>query len=473
MMKQRLTIIIWLCTGLLALASFNQTVLAKNNNKISITVNHMDIAELYEMLSRQNKVNILLSDGVESEVSVNLYNVSVKEAIYAVAQAAGYVVERHNNSYIISKSDTAGKTIAGGLKQIRTYKIQYSNIKKVADILENHLSRFGQIDILEERGILLVEDLPDFLDQIEPILLDLDHEPAQILIEARILNITLDDSQDLGVDWSRTFTSKDGKGSFGNNGFAESIVSAAASGAVAGPPGFFFTYMNDKIEVTLTALNKKGKVQALSTPKLLALEHQEAQVIIGERTGYRVTTTINQVTQESVQFIESGVILKVTPSIDRFGRIMMDIHPEVSKTTLKDGIPSLTTTEVSTRLLVQDGQTAFIGGLIRNDLTSDHSGVPLLEDIPIIGALFSKSNDFSSKTETVVIIKPQIIRPEQFSLITHKPQERIEHFDQKIDNNAQHIDDFLTDKTKLTWDSLSSKFKSLTKPDSTQEGSHK
>ena len=446
-MKKQLFILIWFCCSVLAATLTANIAIAKGKtNDISITVKHMDLAEIYEMLSRQNKVNILLSDGVEGEVSVNLYNVSVKEAIYAIAQAAGFVVERNKKYYIISKSDSVGKTIAGGLKQIRTYKIQYSSINKVAEILENHLSRFGQIDILEERSILVVEDLPSFLDQIEHILLDLDHEPAQILIEARILNITLDDTQDLGVNWSRTYTSEDGKGSFGANGFAESLVSAAASGAVAGPPGFFFTYMNDKIEVTLTALSKKGKVQALSTPKLLALEHQEAQVIIGERTGYRVTTTINQVTQESVEFIESGVILKVTPSIDRFGRIMMEIHPEVSKTTLKDGIPSLTTTEVSTRLLVQDGQTAFIGGLIRNDMTSDHDGVPFLEDIPFIGGLFSKSSEFISKTETVVVIRPQIIRQGQFPLITDKPRAKIEQFNRKIDKNAKDIDDFLDRK---------------------------
>ena len=452
-MKQKLIILTWLFIGILTTTLTENIAFAKSKtNDISITVKHMDIAELYEMLSRQNKVNILLSDGVEGEVSVNLYNVSIKEAIHSIAQAAGFVVERHNKNYYISKSDTAGQTIAGGLKQIRTYKIQYSSINKVAEILENHLSRFGQIDILEERGVLVVEDLPGFLDQIEDILLDLDHEPAQILIEARILNITLDDTQDLGVDWSRAFTSKEGKGSFGTTGFAESIVSAAASGAVAGPPGFFFTYLNDKIEVTLTALSKKGKVQALSTPKLLALEHQEAQVIIGERTGYRVTTTINQVTQESVEFIESGVILKVTPSIDRFGRIMMEIHPEVSKTTLKDGIPSLTTTEVSTRLLVKDGQTAFIGGLIRNDMTSDHDGVPFLEDIPLIGALFSKSSDFISKTETVVVIRPQIIRSGQFSLITDEPKTKIENFNKRVDKNTEDIDEFLDSKYKLPWD---------------------
>ena len=103
-----------------------------------------------------------------------------------------------------------------------------------------------------------------------------------------------------------------------------------------------------------------GRVRTLSTPKLLALEHEEAEVIIGDRIGYRVTTTINQVTTESIEFLESGIILNVQPYVDRNGRIMMDIHPEVSTGTItNDGMPNQTTTEVTTQLLADDGQTIF------------------------------------------------------------------------------------------------------------------
>jgi len=160
----------------------------------------------------------------------------------------------------------------------------------------------------------------------------------------------------------------------------------------------------------LNVLNEKGRVRTLSTPKLLALENQEASVIIGERQGYRVTTTINQVTTESVEFLESGVILNVIPSVDGQGRILMEIHPEVSTGTIQAGIPDKSTTEVTTVLLAEDGQTIFIGGLIKNSTDYQRNGLPVLGDIPVMGRLFSDIEEKVGMTETVVLITPYLIK---------------------------------------------------------------
>ena len=139
----------------------------------------------------------------------------------------------------------------------------------------------------------------------------------------------------------------------------------------------------------LDALEIRGRLRTLSTPKLLALENEEAAVIIGDRRGYRVTTTINQVTTESIEFLESGVILRVTPSVDAQGQIMLEVHPEVSTGTVDtNGIPSQTTTEVTTRLLVPNGQTIFLGGLIRHTSTQDQQRVPVLGRIPGLRKIF-------------------------------------------------------------------------------------
>lgn len=410
---------------------------------ISISLKETNIAELFEMLSRQNKVNILLAKGVEGAISVNLYDITVDEAIYAIAEAAGYAVERVKNGYLIALRDTAGKTIANGFKEVRTYKIQYSDPKNVTTILKNYLSRYGRIDLLEDRKILVVEDLPEFVTHIDSLLAQLDREPAQILIEAKILKITLDDTQKFGLDWTKTFTAGGGQGNVGSDHELTRKALNLATGVAAGPPGLFFNYFNKNIEVQLNFLSTKNKVRTLSTPKLLALEQEEAQVIIGDRKGYKTTTTINQVTTENIQFLESGVILNVTPYIDRFGRIMMEIHPEVSKGELneKTGIPNQDTTEVTTRVLVEDGQTIFIGGLISNSITSDHQGIPILEDIPILGYLFAKEDDRTANTETVVLIKPQIIRPHNMALIA-SPDTQVEKFSETAKEKSKKIDNF-------------------------------
>ena len=216
-----------------------------------------------------------------------------------------------------------------------------------------------------------------------------------------------------------------------------------AIGAGGGPAGMFFNYFSKNIEVQLNLLSKKDRVRTLSSPRLLALEHHEAEVIIGDRKGYSVTTTINQVTTESVQFLESGVILRVTPSIDHFGRVMLDIHPEVSIGTVNPdtGIPDQTTTEVTTRVLVEDGETVFIGGLIGTSVSNDHQGVPFLEDIPLLGYLFASENPRAKNTETIVMIKPQIIQHDNYQLLT-RPRNRIEKFEESRKKEVQIVDDF-------------------------------
>ena len=146
-------------------------------------------------------------------------------------------------------------------------------------------------------------------------------------------------------------------------------------------------------------------------------------------------------TTESIQFLSSGVILKVTPYIDRQGRIMMEIHPEVSAATIVDGIPNLKTTEVNTSLLVEDGQMIFIGGLINNNLSDGYQGVPFLEDIPLLGYLFSKDTWKSSSTETIVLIKPQLIHPDNMHLITHNNDKSTEFLD-KSQEKAGEVDYF-------------------------------
>jgi len=388
---------------------------AANNDfgekRVSISVRDTSIQEVLELLSRKDQVNILIGKNVTGNVSVNLYEVTLEEAINAIAIASGYVVEHSNGTYMILDRKDAGMDTVSGNTAIRSFKIQYSDPKTVADILTKHLSRYGKITRLDERRLLIIEDLPEFLDRIQKLLIDIDREPPQILIEAKILEVTLNDSESFGLNWKRLFDTSIGAGDVGTTGFA-SLDNGVPS------TGFFFTLVNSNIETTLTALSTEGRLRTLSTPKLLALENQEAEVVIGDRIGYKVTTTTNQVTTESIEFLESGVILKVTPSVDGSGRVLMDIHPEVSTGELVNGIPSQKTTEVTTLLLAENGQSIFIGGLMKNSKNKERSSVPILGKIPLLGRLFSRTTDIDINTETVVLITPYIIDENTQGLLT-------------------------------------------------------
>lgn len=417
----------------------NNDVQMQRDGNISISVQSTDLSEVYEMLSMEGNVNILLGSGVSGDVSVNLYDVTIEEAIRSIATAAGFAVEYTNGHYYIMPHDEAGKEHVGGITDLKTYRVQYTDPEQIADILNKHLSRYGKITALSERRLLVVEDLPDFLSRIEVLLHELDRQPKQILIEARVMEVALDDTETFGIDWNRMFTlDKDTKDptdiSFGIQGLA-----------TPGSPGFFFSLINPNITAALNALDAKGRVRTLSTPKLLALEHEEAEVIIGDRTGYLVTTTINQVTTESVAFLESGVILRVKSFVDQSGKIKMEIHPEVSTATVNNNIPSLSTTEVTTNFLADDGQTIFIAGLMRNSTSKRREGVPVLSDVPLIGKAFSNSEDITINTETVVMITPHIVEAGD-DLFMIENASKVERVEKQLEEDRENVVEELEQK---------------------------
>ena len=406
-------------TGTPAAAPSPALIQAEGDERFTLNFRNMPIEEVFELLSRKDKVNIIVSKGVSGPVSVNLYRVTLKEAIQSVANAAGYWVEMRNGDYVILTKDPSFE-LPGSSMQIKTLKVQYSDTKQIADLLTKYMSRYGKITPLIGRKLIVVEDLPAFVERIERLLEQLDAPPKQIMIEARILEITLDENERFGIDWKRIFflnnSTSSPSGSIGTSGLANGT--AAAPGQ-----GFFFSFLDSKLSLFFSALATAGRVRTLSTPKLLALENQESKVIIGDSTGYKVTTTINLVTTETVQFLESGVILKVIPSVDQRGRVLLKIQPEVSSASLLAGIPSKKSIQVTTELICDDGQSIFIGGLIKARGTTERDGVPILKDLPVLGRLFSSTFDAVGTAETVVIITPYIVS--QPSDLARESEERV------------------------------------------------
>jgi type II secretory pathway component GspD/PulD (secretin) len=403
--------------------------------RISVNFRATPIEEVFDMLSRKDNINIILSRGVTGTVSVNLYNVTVREAIYRVAQASGYWVEERNGDYIMYTKDAA--LDYPGATQIKTFKVQYSDVKQVADIVSKYVSRQGKVTPLIGRKLIVVEDLPGFADRIAKLLEELDVPPRQVLIEAKILEVVLDDSERFGINWRQVFgaTGDTASGSFGTAGLA--------SGTAAAPgTGFFFSViLSERLDAFFTALATKGRVRTLATPKLLALENQEAKTVIGDSTGYRVTTTINLVTTESVQFLESGVILKVTPSVDQRGRVLMKVHPEVSTASLAAGVPSKKSTEVTTELVCEDGQSIFIGGLIKSGSLREREGVPGAMNLPLIGALFRNRTESVTYTETIVLITPYVVTdPRQAQGFSDEQARRVQQSSDMIEEHRRKFD---------------------------------
>jgi general secretion pathway protein D len=225
------------------------------------------------------------------------------------------------------------------------------------------------------------------------------------LIEVTIAEITLDDSTQLGVEWEF------GKGT-GNidTNFAASIGSAGLKYALG---------VTDKWYMALNALASKNKVNILSSPSVLASDNKEARIDITTEipvasSEYLYSTTTEPVSQTSIQYRDTGVILSVTPHINERGLVTMELAQEVSEKADNVQVggkdyPSFFKRAVETSLTVQHGQTIVIGGLIKETASKGSSGLPWLVRIPIIRYLFGNEKDSISKTELIILITPHVI----------------------------------------------------------------
>jgi type II secretory pathway component GspD/PulD (secretin) len=408
----------------------------QSERRITLAMNAAPLADVMNMIARQERVNILLSEDVDVKVSFNVYDLTIDDAITAIATAAGYAVERRGGKYFIVERDDAGHYATSDLTQVRTYKVHYGKPVEIQNMLMPYLSRAGKISALADRMLITIEDAPDFLQRFDRLVREIDQRPQQILIEAKILEVTLSAEDSYGIDWSDLFSHRDSTGTYGTRGLLE----AGSSGTT----GFFLTLGNDQLQLLFNALETRGRVRTLSTPKLLALENREASVIIGDRRGYQVTTTINQVTSETIQFLESGVILRVTPQIAPDGTVMLEVHPEVSTGNVDaNGIPSQVTTAVTTQLIVPSGRTVFIGGLIKHSGTLAQAGVPLLRRVPGLRRLFSNEARTETNSETIVLMTPYVVN-DFGAAWTAEPLERIDSTKAEAEGDAKTLESDVT-----------------------------
>ncbi len=416
-------------------------VLGESGPRLTMGMRDASLNEVMEMLARQHRVNILLADDVDAEVSFSLYDVSLDDAVRSIASAAGYMVEKRKQTYFILPEDQAGKAPGSGFTVVKAIPVRYTDAAELETKLGDYLSDFGKITAVPDRKLLMVEDQPGYVYRIAQLLEELDRRPHQVLIEAKLLEVRLNDEESFGIDWAAFFSLGNGEASGGLQG--------VGSPGTSGTAGFFFDILDSDYEVAIRALERDGRVRNLASPKVVTLENKEAEVIIGDRQGYAVTTTINQVTSESIEFLESGVILRVTPNIDDSGQILLTIHPEVSNGTVDDrGIPSQTTTEVTTQLLVPSGKSIFIGGLMRGAITETEAGIPVLGKVPGLRWAFGSRSRTTQNTETVVVITPRLLDP-VFDDINSQAIRDIESTEREMLDESAVIEGYIDDAFPL------------------------
>jgi type IV pilus assembly protein PilQ len=288
--------------------------------------------------------------------------------------------------------------------ETRVVKVNYANARELQPVLLTTLTKRGQVQVDERTNSLVISDVPTSLEQAEKMALALDSQTPQIEINSKLVDVDVSALRDIGIQWSLTAPSI-GHDPVSNG---EGIVDAPASDP-AGTLKIGTVASTWSLEAKLTALEVDRKANIISNPRITTVDNREAKILVGQKIPLIVQDVAgNAVTQ--LQTI--GIQLKVTPHLTADKRIVMDLHPEVSdlssQSTVQGGV-IINTSEADTRVMVDDGQTAVIGGLIRTNEGKIRQGVPLLMNIPVLGFLFSNTSTAKTQRELVIFVTPKLI----------------------------------------------------------------
>ncbi|NQU43682.1 secretin and TonB N-terminal domain-containing protein [bacterium] len=404
-MNRKIALALTLC---LVLAGAGWQPMAEDTSPITLNFENEELSSVLRMLSLSRQINIIAGPEVSGQVSVNLYNVTFEEALRSILAIGGFTYfKRGDIIFVTTEARKSELPLAGRDLEIRIYRIEHANANSIVESVTQFLSPSGTAVLNKEERFLVVEDSPDYLARIENLLHVQDIPARQVMISVRILKVNHDDSLEIGAQFGpiRPVRLTD----FLTNGFAQDLTSLAPS-----TQGFFWGATQANRRLFMDFLSKKGKVKVLAAPELLALNGQEASLIVGSRKGFRITTVTETASLESVEFLEVGIQLDITPYIAENGLIRLEIHPKVSSGDVdtETGLPSEDTTEVDTVLMVQDGKTVIIGGLLNSETQRVRQQVPILGDIPIIGIFFGRNKWSTVKTELILMITPTIVGPE-------------------------------------------------------------
>lgn len=272
----------------------------------------------------------------------------------------------------------------------------------------------GEIRILadEASNSLVVLATPEGYRQVEAALRRLDILPLQVLIEATLVEVTLNDDLEYGVRW---FIET------GNSSFTFTDAATDAGAAVLGSsfPGFSYVFDTDNLRATVNALQGITDVKFLSAPTLMVLDNETARLQVGDEVPVVTRSSTSTVDDNApivntVEFRDTGVILNITPRVNASGLVILDIDQEVSEVieTTTSGIdsPTIQQRKLESTIAVQNGETVALGGLIRDRLEENETGIPILGDIPILGNLFKATDNSATRTELLVLITPQVVR---------------------------------------------------------------
>lgn len=389
--------------------------LGMGTKKITIDAQAADIKTVLRTISEFAGVNIIAGKGVEGEVYVHLKDCPWQEALDIILKANGYGYREEFGMYRVAELttllreeleiQTAAKKKDDLLPLItRVIYINDSDAKELAKALSEMVSTRGSINVDEGSNSLVVVDIERNVEMVTEMVKKLDMKTFQVDINAKLVEIDVETSRELGINW--------GILNINSSDFPDATGSVEVDADIsmsAGTVRFGLAKNWGEIDAMLQMLEKTNKANIISNPRITTMDNREASILVGKEIPLIVADEAGNPVTELTKI---GIILKVIPHVNTDRTITLDLHPEVSElqseATAQGGV-IIAMAEADTRVVVNNGETAVIGGLIKNVETELVSGVPYLKDIPFVGRLFSSQTKVNKNTELVIFVTPTIV----------------------------------------------------------------
>lgn len=390
--------------------------LSMSDDHVSLDVQSADIRSVLRSLADYGGRNVITGPEVKGDVTVQLKNVEWDDALNIILAANGYGWEWDPSGQIIRvttvknlqtealERESAARKREDLLPlQTRIFRLNYAKAPELAKPLRSSITNRGQIEVEVSSNSVIIRDIESVLDEIEAMLVNLDLKTKQVEIKTRLVDMDATKSRELGVNWAGTNLNRDGIDAIGDVDIEAPIASPIGQFHVGttGPGG--------NLDITLQALASQNQANIISNPTITTLDNQEARILVGKKIPLIVSDAAgNPITQLTT----IGIQMTVTPHINADNMVTLDLAPEVSdlssQATVQGGI-IIVTSEASTRVMVDDGQTAVIGGLVRTNDAKREDGVPFLREVPLLGNFFKSSNRTSESRELLIFVTPRIV----------------------------------------------------------------
>ena len=388
--------------------------LGMGSRKITLDAQGADIKTVLRSISDFAGINIVSGPDVEGEVFVHIKDSPWEEALDILLKAHGYgyreeygmirvaPMERLNREELDQQTAERKKEDLLPLIQ-RIIFVNNSNADEISNALGNVVSKRGQLDVDKGSNALIVNDIERNCDKIEEMVRELDQKTFQVDINAKLVEVDVEATREFGINWGLLNLHKSGFSGTGSAEVNESI--ALASGTMK-----FGTVRSwGELNTILEMLEKTNKANIISNPRITTMDNREASILVGKEIPLIVA---DEAGNPITELTKIGIMLRVIPHVNADETITLDLHPEVSElqseSTAQGGV-IISTSEADTRVVVRNGETAVIGGLIKKVETDLIHGIPVLKDIPYLGYLFSSKSKAEKKQELVIFVTPTIV----------------------------------------------------------------